>query len=60
MSVNQYRRINFWTAILGQILSPFPAFLMAVAFMGKPAWQNFLTTAQTGTFLFCFLPRFSV
>ncbi|CDL46172.1 hypothetical protein [Klebsiella pneumoniae ISC21] len=30
---------------------------MAVAFMGKPAWQNFLTTAQTGTFfIFSFYP----
>lgn len=26
LSVNQYRRINFWMAILGQILIPFPAF----------------------------------
>ncbi|PAC12813.1 hypothetical protein CD006_10575 [Enterobacter sp. 10-1] len=29
MSVNQYRRINFWTAILGQILIPFPDFFDA-------------------------------
>lgn len=29
LSVNQYRRINFWMAILGQILIPFPAFFDA-------------------------------
>jgi hypothetical protein len=59
LSVNQYRRINFWTAILGQILSPFPAF-----FDGGRIYEKrlaiFLTTAATRTFLFCFLPRFSV
>ncbi|RRE37508.1 DUF2684 family protein [Klebsiella pneumoniae] len=35
MSVNQYRRINFWTAILGQILSPFPAFFDGGRIYGK-------------------------
>ena len=29
LSVNQYRRINFWMAILGRILIPFPAFFDA-------------------------------
>jgi hypothetical protein len=39
LSVNQYRRINFWTAILGQFLSPFPAFFDGGRIYEKPAWQ---------------------
>ncbi|HBX9980392.1 TPA: DUF2684 family protein [Klebsiella variicola] len=41
MSVNQYRRINFWMAILGQFLSPFPAFFDGGRIYGKTRLANF-------------------
>lgn len=41
LSVNQYRRINFWMAILGQFLSPFPAFFDGGRIYGKTRLANF-------------------
>ncbi len=41
LSVNQYRRINFWMAILGQFLSPFPAFFDIGRIYGKKGEGSF-------------------
>ena len=41
LSVNQYRRINFWMAILGQFLSPVPAFFDGGRMYGKTRLANF-------------------
>lgn len=60
LSVNQYRWINFWMAILGQNFIAFPHFFDITRINGKAWWKFFLTTPARRVFLFCILPRFSV
>ncbi|MCS5881704.1 hypothetical protein LNP17_26165 [Klebsiella variicola subsp. variicola] len=56
-SVNQYRRINFWMAILGQFLSPFPAFFDGGRIYGKTRLANFPDNrANAHIFILLFYP----
>ncbi|AWA32324.1 TPA: DUF2684 family protein [Klebsiella pneumoniae] len=61
MSVNQYRRINFWTAILGQILSPFPAFFDGGRIYGKTRLAKFPDNrANRHIFILLFTPLLGI
>ncbi|PCR23396.1 hypothetical protein CQA77_16990 [Klebsiella pneumoniae] len=61
MSVNQYRRINFWTAILGQILSPFPAFFDDGRIYGKTRLAKFPDNrANRHIFILLFTPLLGI
>ncbi|MDM4205738.1 hypothetical protein [Klebsiella spallanzanii] len=61
LSVNQYRWINFWTAILGQFLTPFPAFFDIRRIYGKRRWQFFLTTpGKAHIFILLFTPLIGI
>ncbi|QHO89149.1 hypothetical protein CHQ91_26760 [Klebsiella michiganensis] len=57
LSVNQYRWINFWTAILGQFLTPFPAFFDIRRIYRKKAVAIFPDNPrQRAYFYFAFYP----
>ena len=61
LSVNQYRRINFWTAILGQILSPFPAFFDGGRIYGKTRLAKFPDNrANRHIFILLFTPLLGI
>ncbi|PDO71107.1 hypothetical protein CPZ29_26710 [Klebsiella oxytoca] len=59
LSVNQYRWINFWTAILGQFWTPFPAFFDIRRIYRKRAVAIFPDNArQRAYFYFAFYPAY--
>ena len=61
LSVNQYRWINIWTAILGQILSPFPAFFDGGRIYRKTRLANFPDNrANLHIFILLFTPLLGI
>ena len=61
LSVNQYRWINFWMAILGQFLSPFPAFFDGGRIYGKTRLANFPDNrANAHIFILHFTPLLGI
>lgn len=60
LSVNLYRWINIWTAILGQFLSLFPAFFEIRRILEFALAANFTYIVAGAAFLFCIFTPLTV
>ncbi|AZI89671.1 DUF2684 family protein [Kosakonia sp. CCTCC M2018092] len=60
LSVNRSGRINIWTAILGYLFIPLPAFFDVFHNLRSIVTENFPGKGLITAFLFCFFTRLSV
>ena len=60
LSVNRYRWINIWTAILGHIFTSLPVFFEIARILLQWLTENFLTPLAMRAFIFCILGGLSV